>query len=43
MLKVVAMVFHQILTQLSGSESDEDRIVAIAKILSKLTKQNSYM
>jgi uncharacterized tellurite resistance protein B-like protein len=40
MFKVVAMVFQQIMTELSGAESEEDRIVAITKIVSKLMNQN---
>jgi uncharacterized tellurite resistance protein B-like protein len=40
MFKVVAMVFQQIMTELNGAESEEDRIVAIAKIVSKLMKHN---
>jgi uncharacterized tellurite resistance protein B-like protein len=40
MFKVVATVFQQILTGLNGAESEEDRIVAIAKIVLKLMKQS---
>jgi hypothetical protein len=42
MFTVVATVFQQIMTQLSGAgpESEEDRIVAIAEIVLKLMKQN---
>jgi hypothetical protein len=40
MFKVVTMVFQRIMTELSGAESEEDRIVAITKIVSELMKQN---
>jgi hypothetical protein len=40
MFRVVAMVFQQIMTQLNGVESEEDRIMAITKIVLKLMKQN---
>jgi hypothetical protein len=36
MFTVVATVFQQIMTELTGAESEEDRIVAIAKIVFKL-------
>jgi hypothetical protein len=39
MFKVVATVFQQIMTELNGAESEEDRIVAITKIVLKLMKQ----
>jgi hypothetical protein len=32
MLKVVAVIFYQIMTQLNEAESEEDRIVAITKL-----------
>jgi hypothetical protein len=38
MFKVVAVVFQQIMTEFSWAESEEDRIVAITKIVSKLMK-----
>jgi hypothetical protein len=38
--EVVAAVFQQIMTQLNGTKSEEDRIVAIAKIVLNLMKQN---
>jgi uncharacterized tellurite resistance protein B-like protein len=38
--KVVTMIFQQIMTKLSGAESEEDRILAITKIVLKLMKQN---
>jgi uncharacterized tellurite resistance protein B-like protein len=40
MFKVVSTVFHQVISELSGAESEEDRIVAITKMLLKLMKQN---
>jgi hypothetical protein len=40
MFKVVATVFQQIMTELNGAESEEDRMVAIRKIVLKLMKQN---
>jgi hypothetical protein len=39
MFKIVATVFQHIMTELNGAESEEDRIVAITKIVSKLLKQ----
>jgi hypothetical protein len=38
MFKVVASVFLQIMTELNGAESEEDRIVAISIIVLKLMK-----
>jgi cytoskeletal protein RodZ len=35
---VVGMIFQQIMTELNGAESEEDRIMAITKILLKLVK-----
>jgi hypothetical protein len=40
MLKVVATVFQQIMTQLNRAESEQDRRVAITKIVLKLIKKN---
>jgi hypothetical protein len=40
MFTVVATIFQQIMTQLSGAESEEDRILAITKIVLKLVKKN---
>jgi hypothetical protein len=37
--KVVATVFQQVMTELNGAESEEERIVAITKIVLKLTKK----
>jgi hypothetical protein len=41
MFKVVATIFQQIMTELSGTQSEEDRIMAITNILLMLMKQNS--
>jgi uncharacterized tellurite resistance protein B-like protein len=40
MFKVVTTVFRQIMTELNGAESEDDRIMAITKILLQLMKQN---
>jgi hypothetical protein len=40
MLKVVATIFQQIMTELSGAESEDDRIMATTKIVVNLMKQN---
>jgi uncharacterized tellurite resistance protein B-like protein len=40
MFTVVATIFQQIMTDLNGAESVEDRIVAITAIVFKLMKQN---
>jgi hypothetical protein len=40
MFKVLATIFQQIATDLSGAESEEDRIMAITTIDFKLLKQN---
>jgi hypothetical protein len=32
MFKVVVMIFQQIMTELNGAESEEDRIIALTKI-----------
>jgi hypothetical protein len=40
MFTVVAKILQQIMTDLNGAESEEDRIMAITKIVLKLTKQN---
>jgi hypothetical protein len=42
MFKVVAMIFQQIVTELNQAESEEDRIMAITKIVLKLMKQNGH-
>jgi hypothetical protein len=34
------MIFQQIMTELNGAESEEDRIMAITKTVFKLMKQN---
>jgi hypothetical protein len=39
MFTVVATIF-QVMIELNGAESEEDRIVAITKIILKLTEQN---
>jgi hypothetical protein len=36
MFTVVATVYQQIMTELSGAESEEDRIMAATKFVSKL-------
>jgi uncharacterized tellurite resistance protein B-like protein len=38
MFKVVVTLFQQIMTELNGDESEEDRTVAITKIVLKLIK-----
>jgi hypothetical protein len=38
MSKVVAAIFQQIMTELNGAESEEDRIMVIRKIMLKLMK-----
>jgi hypothetical protein len=40
MFKVVATAFQHVMTELNGAESEEDRIVAMTKIVLKLMKQN---
>jgi uncharacterized tellurite resistance protein B-like protein len=40
MFTVIATIFQQIMTELNGAESEEDRIMAITKIVLKLMKQN---
>jgi hypothetical protein len=40
MFTVVATAFQQIMTEFNGAESEEDRIVAVTKIVLKLMKQN---
>jgi hypothetical protein len=42
MFKVVAKIFQQIITELNGAESEEDRIMDITKIVLKLIKLNGY-
>jgi hypothetical protein len=41
MFTVVATIFQQITTELNGTESEEDRIMAITRIVLKLMKQNN--
>jgi hypothetical protein len=40
MFTVVATIFQQIVTQLNGAGSEEDRIMAVIRIALKLMKQN---
>jgi hypothetical protein len=40
MFTVGTTIFQQIMTRLSGVESEEDRIMTITKIALKLMKQN---
>jgi hypothetical protein len=40
MLKVVATILQQMMTELSGAESEEGRIIAITKITLTFMKQN---
>jgi hypothetical protein len=40
MFTVVATVFQQIMTELTGARSEDERIVAITNIALKLMKQN---
>jgi hypothetical protein len=40
MFKAVATVFQQIVAELNGAVLEEERIVAITKIVLKLTKQS---
>jgi hypothetical protein len=42
MFKVVATISQQIMTELNGAKSEEDRIMAIIKIVIKLMKQNGH-
>jgi hypothetical protein len=42
MFTVFAAIFQQIMTELSGAESVEDRNTAITKIVLKLMKQNGH-
>jgi hypothetical protein len=37
---VFQLIFQHIMTELSGAESEEDKIIAITKIVLKLMKQN---
>jgi hypothetical protein len=39
MFTVVATIFQQIMAERNGAESEEDRIMAITKIVLKLMKQ----
>jgi hypothetical protein len=41
--KVVATVFQQIMTQLDGAELEENKIVAITKIVLKFMMQDGYL
>jgi hypothetical protein len=36
------MIFQQIMAELSGIKSEEDRIMVITKIVLKLMKQNDH-
>jgi hypothetical protein len=38
MSTIVATAFQQIMTELNGAESEEDRIMAITKVVLKLEK-----
>jgi uncharacterized tellurite resistance protein B-like protein len=40
MFKVAATIFQQIMSELDGAKREEDRIMAITKMLLKLIKQN---
>jgi hypothetical protein len=40
--KVVAKIFQQIVTELSGAVSEEDRIISLTKIVFKFMKQNGH-
>jgi hypothetical protein len=40
MFTLFATIFQQIMTDLNGAESEEDRIMTITKIVLKLVKQN---
>jgi hypothetical protein len=40
MFRVVAKTFQQIMTDLSGAESEEDRIMTVTIIVSELMKKN---
>jgi hypothetical protein len=40
MFTVVTMVFQQIMIELNGAESQEERIVTVTKIEIKITKKN---
>jgi hypothetical protein len=40
MFTVVATIFQKIVTELNGTESEQNRIMAITKIVLKLMKQN---
>jgi hypothetical protein len=43
MFTVVATTFQQIMTELCGAESEEDRTMAITKIVLKLVNQNGRL
>jgi hypothetical protein len=40
MFKVVTVIFQQIMTELNGTKSEEDTIMAVIKIVLKVMKQN---
>jgi uncharacterized tellurite resistance protein B-like protein len=40
MFTAVATLFQQIMTELNGAESEEDRIITIAKIVFHIIKKN---
>jgi hypothetical protein len=40
MFTVVATIFQQIMTELNGAESEEEKIVVITRIVLKFMKQN---
>jgi hypothetical protein len=42
MLIMVAMIFQQIMAELNVAKSEEDTIMAITKIVLKLTRQNGH-
>jgi hypothetical protein len=42
MFTAVATIFQQIVTELNGAESEEDKIMTITKIVLKLMKQNGH-
>jgi hypothetical protein len=42
MFKVVSVVFQQIMKQLNGAESEEDRIMAVTKVVLKFMKQYGH-
>jgi hypothetical protein len=40
MIKVVAMIFRHIITELNGAKSEEDRIMSISKNCTKTHEEN---